>query len=273
MDNDSADARVDGRLRARRGAGRAGRASRTTRGFAGGAVAGAALATAPLLLFLNPDARPAPGLPRRAAPPRRGAARLGCLAGAGDDGRRHAHQHGRQRGPLPRRELGGTLRPAVSEAPVGFEEVAFASGAALVDAARGLGAGRRLRRALLHVLRGPRPVAAAAAGRLGGRDRAGRPRRARVRLRQGRPQVVPARAQPLVDDPGRLPGRGCWRCWRRRCSPRSSRCWASPRAAAGWWQKLRAQLAVLRALPAHPGPAPRRPGRPAASARRSSRVA
>ena len=51
---------------------------------------------------------------------------------------------------------------------------------------------------------------------------------------------------------------------------RSSRCWESPRAAAGWSQKLRAQVAVLRALPADPGPAPRRPGQQRASATPSS---
>ena len=71
--------------------------------------------------------------------------------------------------------------------------------------------------------------AAAAAGRLGSRDRAGRARRARLRLRQGRAQVVPARAQPLVDDPApttrapllaaagaRAAGARSSRCWRRR---------------------------------------------------------
>ena len=51
---------------------------------------------------------------------------------------------------------------------------------------------------------------------------------------EGRLQVVPARAQPLVDDARRLPGRllAAARC--RRCSRPSSRCSWSPRAAAGW---------------------------------------
>jgi len=58
VDNGSRDATV---AAVRAAAPRARVIEQDNRGFAGGAVAGAAASGAPLLLFLNPDARPAPG--------------------------------------------------------------------------------------------------------------------------------------------------------------------------------------------------------------------
>jgi GT2 family glycosyltransferase len=58
VDNGSSDATV---ATVRAAAPRARVVEQDNRGFAGGALAGAALAEAPLLLFLNPDARPTPG--------------------------------------------------------------------------------------------------------------------------------------------------------------------------------------------------------------------
>ena len=72
---------------------------------------------------------------------------------------------------------------------------------------RGMGRGRRLRRALLHVRRGPRSRPAPTARRLGVRRGAGGGGRARLRVHQGRLQVVLARAQPRVDGARRVPGR------------------------------------------------------------------
>ena len=51
-----------------------------------------------------------------------------------------------------------------------------------------------------------------------------RGRRPRLRVRQGGGQVAPARAQPLGDDPALLPG-PLLRCSRPRCWPPSWRCW------------------------------------------------
>ena len=48
---------------------------------------------------------------------------------------------------------------------------------------------------------------------------------------------------------GAYPGAAARARSRPRCWPSSSRCWRSPRAAAGCGAKLRAQAAVLRALP------------------------
>jgi GT2 family glycosyltransferase len=58
VDNGSRDATV---ATVRAAAPRARVVEQDNRGFAGGALAGAAVAAAPLLLFLNPDARPTPG--------------------------------------------------------------------------------------------------------------------------------------------------------------------------------------------------------------------
>jgi GT2 family glycosyltransferase len=58
VDNGSSDATV---ATVRAAAPRARVLEQDNRGFAGGALAGAAVAAAPLLLFLNPDARPTPG--------------------------------------------------------------------------------------------------------------------------------------------------------------------------------------------------------------------
>lgn len=58
VDNGSRDGTVD---TVRRAAPQARVVEQDNRGFAGGATTGAAYARAPLLLFLNPDARPAPG--------------------------------------------------------------------------------------------------------------------------------------------------------------------------------------------------------------------
>ena len=144
-------------------------------------------------------------LHRRAAPRGGHAPQVGGVAGAGDDGRRHDHQHRGQRHALPRDGLGRALRAAARRGARRTGGGAVRLGRRAGRAARGLGARRRVRRALLHVRRGPRPLAAALAGRLGRRNRPGGARRARLRLRQGRAQVVPAGAQSLVDDPVRLP--------------------------------------------------------------------
>ena len=72
---------------------------------------------------------------------------------------------------------------------------------------------------------------------------------ARVRVRQGRLQVVPPRAQPLVDRARRLPRARCLRCAPRRCSASSWRCSWSPRAAAGCVPSCGRSCAVLRTLP------------------------
>jgi GT2 family glycosyltransferase len=101
-------------------------------GFAGGAVAGAALATAPLLFFMNPDARPAPDCLdslRRAAAERPGWGAWQALVTM--DGGTRINTAGNVAHFLGVSWAGRCGRP-VSDAPTGYEEVAFASGAALV---------------------------------------------------------------------------------------------------------------------------------------------
>ena len=95
---------------------------------------------------------------------------------------------------------------------------------------------------VLHVRRGPRPVAAPAAGGLGQRRGARRARRARLRVHQGRLQVVLPRAQPAVDGARRLPGARCWLLLAPGAAGvRGARCWPAPRRG-GWLRaKLRAQ--------------------------------
>jgi N-acetylglucosaminyl-diphospho-decaprenol L-rhamnosyltransferase len=102
------------------------------RGFAGGAADGAALAGAPLLLFLNPDARPAAGCLdelRRVAAERPAWGAWQALVTM--DGAARINTAGNVAHFLGMGWAGRCGRP-LSEAPDGPAEVAFASGAALV---------------------------------------------------------------------------------------------------------------------------------------------
>ena len=128
VDNGSHDGTVEA---VRAAAPRARVVEQDNHGFAGGASTGAALAGAPLLLFLNPDARPAPGcldeLRRVAsARPRWGA----WQALVTMDGGATINTAGNVVHFLGMGWAGRCGRP-VSEAPDTPVEVAFASGAAL----------------------------------------------------------------------------------------------------------------------------------------------
>jgi N-acetylglucosaminyl-diphospho-decaprenol L-rhamnosyltransferase len=129
VDNGSRDATVDA---VRAAAPRARIVQQDNRGFAGGASAGAAVAGAPLLLFLNPDARPAAGcldeLKRVAAErPRWGA----WQALVTMEGGAAINTAGNVTHFLGMGWAGRCGRP-LSEAPGEPIEVPFASGAALV---------------------------------------------------------------------------------------------------------------------------------------------
>ena len=163
------------------------------------------------VLFLNDDAQRAPGrdrrdggLPRRPSRRRRRGADARALRrqpGRSRCGRR------RRRGPTCWRRCGSAAaarRCSTGERP---QPVGWAMGCALLVAPRRRARGRRLRRGLLHVLRGGRPLRAARGrGRrdaLGARGR-GRPRRAghhgrlaRARDRDG-PLAPPLPAAPLL---------------------------------------------------------------------------
>jgi len=128
VDNGSRDATV---AAVRAAAPQAWIVEQDNRGFAGGAVAGAAVAAAPLLLFLNPDARPAAGcldeLRRVAeARPRWGA----WQALVTMDGGATINTAGNVTHFLGMGWAGRCGRP-VAEAPTEPVEVSFASGAAL----------------------------------------------------------------------------------------------------------------------------------------------
>ncbi|MEA2419348.1 MAG: hypothetical protein QOE60_1554, partial [Thermoleophilaceae bacterium] len=100
-------------------------------GFAGGASAGAAVAAAPLLLFLNPDARPAPGCLdelRRVADSQPGWGAWQALVTM--DGGATINTAGNVTHFLGMGWAGRCGRP-VGEAPAEPAEVPFASGAAL----------------------------------------------------------------------------------------------------------------------------------------------
>ena len=129
VDNGSVDSTLDV-VRAAAPAARV--VSQGNKGFAGGAVAGAALASSPLLLFLNPDARPASGCLdalRRAAWERPQWGAWQALVTM-DDGTR-INTAGNVAHFLGVSWAGSCERP-VSEAPAGLSDVAFASGAALM---------------------------------------------------------------------------------------------------------------------------------------------
>jgi GT2 family glycosyltransferase len=105
---------------------------RGNKGFAGGAVAGAAVASSPLLLFLNPDAQPAAGCLdelRRAAWERPDWGAWQALVTM--DGGTRINTAGNVVHFLGVSWAGRCERP-VSEAPTSLEDVAFASGAALM---------------------------------------------------------------------------------------------------------------------------------------------
>jgi GT2 family glycosyltransferase len=102
------------------------------RGFAGGAAAGAAAAHAPLLLFLNPDARPIPGCLdelRRVADERPEWGAWQALVTM--DGGTRINTAGNVTHFLGMGWAGRCGRP-LADAPQAPEEVSFASGAALV---------------------------------------------------------------------------------------------------------------------------------------------
>ncbi len=112
---------------------------------------------------------------------------------------------------LARARLGGPVRRAGRSGAGRAGRGAVRVGRRARGPPGGVGRRRRLRARVLHVRRGRRPVRPAAARRLGRRRRAGRARRALLRVREGRLQVVPPRAQPALDG-ARLPTR--LRCWR-----------------------------------------------------------
>ena len=200
------------------------------------------------------DARAAAPLPqprRRAGPGCLDALRaaaveqpgVGRLAGARDAGRRRARQHGRQRRALARLRLGGrpgrARSPTSTAAPRGRLRLGRGAG----RPPRGVGRGGRLRRALLHVRRGPRPVAAAAAGRAGAS--------ASCRPRASRTTTSSPRATTSGSTSSATAGGRCSAPTRRRCS----RCVAARRCS-----RSRSALLVaawrggwLRAEAARPG--------------------
>ena len=194
------------------------------------------------------DARCPDGARRSAGP--------GSRAAAGRPGRRWSPSAtGRRSTPPATRSTspgssgpGCTASRSARRPPPG--EVTALSGACLAVPLAGLAAARRLCRALLHVPRGRRPLAAAAAGGGDAGDRAGGGRRPRLRVhRLGRQQVALAGAQPAGHPGPRLPGRAARCCWRRRCwRPRWR--WSPPRRRGGWGgQKLRADAEFDRWLP------------------------
>ncbi len=195
-------------------------------GFAAGANAGAAAAVGDVVVLLNPDAEVEPGWARtmRAASTgpwdgwmalvtMHGGAEINTSGGvlhftglgwagqAGAAGRRRSGRRGG--GGVPVRCMPG-------------------------DGTHDVGGAGRLPRALLHVLRGRRPVAARPAARRAARGAAAGARRPRLPLRQGAAEVAAARAQPVGDDPAHLPA--------PRAAARDAGPCSPPRRQFGLWR-------------------------------------
>ena len=119
------------------------------------------------------------------------------MAGARRLGRRRARELCRRRAPLHRHRLGGRGRASTRR---DRRAARLPQRRVPRDRARPLRGARWVRGRLLPLPRGCRPLAARAArGRCDRRVRGGG-RRPRLRLRQGRCQVAPPRAEPLGDD-------------------------------------------------------------------------
>ena len=148
----------------------------------------------------------------------------------------HTHQHRRQRHALPGDGLGGTLRPAGRPTrPREPDEVVLRLGrrAGRCGARPGSASAGSTSATSCTARTSTCGCGSGSAG-FGGGDRAGGAGRARLRLREGRAQVVPARAQSLVDDPGRLPGPPAGPARPGAAGRRAGACSWSRHGAAGW---------------------------------------
>ena len=219
-------------------------------GFAGGCNPGARAAHAPLLLFLNPDAVPAPGCLDALSATRRARRDWGAwqalvtMAGGSTINTSGGTSCTSSASAGPGAAASRSRRPR--SAPT---EVSFASGAALCVRREAWEALERLRRALLHVRRGSRPGPAAAAR---GHGVGHRPGRARASTTTSSARATASGSCSSATAGGRSSAttRPVCSCRSfRPCSRRSSRCCVI--AARGGWlgAKLRAQATVVRELP------------------------
>ena len=134
-------------------------------------------------------------------------ARLGCVDGARDLGRRERRQHERQRRPLHRHRAGAGRAGCHSRGRRRAHEVPFLSGACMAVPRAVWERHGGFAERVLHVPRGSRLLAARAARRRTHRHRAGGARRPRLRVPQGAGEVALPGAQPPVDDRARcIPG-------------------------------------------------------------------
>ena len=234
-------------------------------GFAGGCNAGAAATLGSAAVLPEPRRGAVAGVPGRAARGR------GCACRAGARGRRSSRCR------AARRSTRAAAR-CTGSASAGRAGTASASPTRASDrrgrlrlrrragrAAGGVGRRRRLRRATYFMYGEDLDLSLRL--RLAGweRRRGGRRGgRARLRVREGRAEVVPARAQPLADGARRVPGGVAL----ARCCPRCSRPSArsSSSAARGGWLG-----AKVRALAGGPARAARGAAAPRARCRRRRR--
>ena len=194
-------ARRHGRRRARRARRRrpSSRARRTSASPVAVTSARARSTRAAAVCCSTPTPCPRPGASTRCAPRRR-APELGRVAGARDAGGRRAREHGRQRRALPRLRLGRRIStrpwPTSTRGP---REVGFAPAPRSSCAAR---PGTRSAASTSATSCTARTSTSSLRLRLAGWGVGIEPRRAgraRLRVHQGRLQVVLPRAQPLVD--------------------------------------------------------------------------
>ena len=198
-------------------------------GFAAAANAGARAASGDLLVFLNPDATPAPGFVDAI----RARSRMGRVDGARDRRGRARRQHERRRPALHRHRVGRRGRCPGPGSAHGPREVAFLSGACLAVPRAALRAASAASPTPTSCTTRTSTCRCACAWPGDGSASSRRGRRPRLRVRQGRRRSGGCWSATAGPRSCAATRGACWSCWPPRCWPPSSPCSRWRRPAAG----------------------------------------